>query len=124
VKARPGPWGVDGFIGKIGGFGPGEAGGAGAYTPLLEVLLPLDYDLRRLLAPPMPAARLLACLAYAASLFCPLISPLLSPPLPSSRFRSGTSHLHAGTGEEMGYFQPLGDPGYDVEGRGNVFTLK
>ncbi|KAG2489020.1 hypothetical protein HYH03_012458 [Edaphochlamys debaryana] len=30
----------------------------------------------------------------------------------------------AGAGEELGYFQPLGDPGHDVEGRGNIFTLK
>ncbi len=29
-----------------------------------------------------------------------------------------------GSSEELGYFQPLGDPGHDVEGRGGVFTLK
>ncbi|GLI71589.1 hypothetical protein VaNZ11_016826 [Volvox africanus] len=47
---------------------------------------------------------------------------LLLDKISSIRFRSRGQG--GAVGEEMGYFQPLGDPGYDMEGHGNVFTLK
>ncbi|KAG2441862.1 hypothetical protein HXX76_003470 [Chlamydomonas incerta] len=49
---------------------------------------------------------------------------LLVDKIRSLRRGGGGGGGGGGSGEELGYFQPLGDPGHDVEGRGNIFTLK
>ncbi|EFJ39886.1 hypothetical protein VOLCADRAFT_100398 [Volvox carteri f. nagariensis] len=49
---------------------------------------------------------------------------LLVDKIRATRYRYSSPAQGASSGEEMGYFQPLGDPGYDVEGRGTIFTLR